>query len=784
MLKKQERMSFGSTLWMLLFLICGVSLQESDYDHEYYEELEPTNCSVEEKIKGGYVTFSQGGLPGSLLTYHCGPGQYPSPVSSRLCEDDGEWTPMRLATGRLTSSATCKNILCPGQLQLDNGDFWPRNQWFRVGATQSFTCQDGFRLHGSPERNCTVSGDWTGSSPVCDKHEDDCDDPGIPPGAERSGGQFDIGDKVTYQCQAGLNLLGSSERVCMEQREWSGSTPRCQGPNTFDSPSYVAAAMAGSLAGVMDVVSPDFKKQKEGISFGRTIRVGDVSRMHIYILLDTSGSIKKKDFNLSREATIALIKKLDSYDIQLNFHIVSFASEAQVIVDIKETYTSSNADEVISSLTEFDYHSHGQKTGTNLYSALQAVRERISFFKENKGSAFNETQNIIIIETDGYSNTGTKPQIALAQIRELLGYGNSLQDHTSERLLDVYAFGVGDQVNKEELNSLASKKSGEQHAFVLKGYDTLGEVFNSIISDESVTMCGIAQEEISQKSQEDCIKAYTRPWHVTLTSPEWGLQKYCSGSIVSQRWVLTAAHCFNRYFGGYIPKQITIEAGGEKLNAEEVKIHPNYNTNALKHRNVSEFYDYDVALVLTTAAIRLSWAARPICLPCTIAASRALKRINSTCEEHRQELLAHKETTAFFIHKKTERKQTHIHIDGQRPACVEKARQTLKEPTNVTLDEYVPDRFLCSGGTEGYQDAITCKGDSGGSLFLQKRKRYFQVGLVSWGTTDICDRNNRAHGSNRPPPDARDFHIDLFKIMPWLKEHTGKEIKFLPEFDP
>lgn len=33
------------------------------------------------------------------------------------------------------------------------------------------------------------------------------------------------------------------------------------GPNTFDSPSYVAAAMAGSLAGVMDVVSPDFKKQ-------------------------------------------------------------------------------------------------------------------------------------------------------------------------------------------------------------------------------------------------------------------------------------------------------------------------------------------------------------------------------------------------------------------------------------------------------------------------------------------------------------------------------------------
>lgn len=33
------------------------------------------------------------------------------------------------------------------------------------------------------------------------------------------------------------------------------------GPNTFDSPSAVAAAMTGSLAGLMDVMSPDDKKK-------------------------------------------------------------------------------------------------------------------------------------------------------------------------------------------------------------------------------------------------------------------------------------------------------------------------------------------------------------------------------------------------------------------------------------------------------------------------------------------------------------------------------------------
>lgn len=41
---------------------------------------------------------------------------------------------------------------------------------------------------------------------------------------------------------------------------------------------------------------------------------------------------------------------------------------------------------------------------------------------------------------------------------------------------------------------------------------------------------------------------------------------------------------------------------------------------------------------------------------------------------------------------------------------MEKAMLTLKEPTDVTLEEYVTDRFLCSGGSSGYQDAITCKG--------------------------------------------------------------------------
>lgn len=80
--------------WLLI-------LEESDYD----DINEPQkNCSVAETIKGGSVSYSNGGLEGSVLTYHCNFGYYPYPVSKRVCNPGGEWL-IRVST------ATCKGNL-------------------------------------------------------------------------------------------------------------------------------------------------------------------------------------------------------------------------------------------------------------------------------------------------------------------------------------------------------------------------------------------------------------------------------------------------------------------------------------------------------------------------------------------------------------------------------------------------------------------------------------------------------------------------------------------------
>ncbi|XP_067222492.1 complement factor B isoform X1 [Chanodichthys erythropterus] len=708
--------------------------------------------------------------PRGTRVYHHGAGNPRSRGPRRLCRPLGEVEggARRLPRQALWREQQKGEILCPAQLQLDNGQFWPRKQWFKFGEKQTFSCHDGFDLFGSAERNCTQWGGWTGATPVCDDHSEDCKNPGVPPGASRSGERFRIGDRVRYLCQLGLDMLGPSERKCLDSKEWSGTEPRCYAQYSFDQPDIVAQALGGSLTAVMDVSHPDFKKK--GQYLGRTVRVEE-GRLNVFILLDTSGSISPESFKMAKTAITELVRKLDSYEVHMKFDIISYASEPKEIVSIT-SMDSHDMHYILKKLDEFKYTSHGNKKGTNLYKALERVYTQLGFLRETKRNQFNETQNVIIIATDGHSNMGPNPQTVLAKIRSILGYKPSSVDHTQEELLDVYVFAVGGEVNRKDLPSIASSKKDEQHIFVLKDYTQLGSVFNRMISDSAVTKCGVAQEEESENS-------YTRPWHVDL---RWG-PKTCRGSIVTKSMVLTAAHCLMKVTGESVSvasaADIKVYHGKSEVKAMELILHPQYNVKGLKDKNVNEFYDYDIALIRMRENFTISSQARPICLPCTKSSNRALRLDpDATCDKHKSTLLHLEETPAQFIRQGNERSDTHIHSGAKRGECIKKARSTFPENSTASLSEVITDRFMCTGGTENNRHKMTCKGDSGGALFLRKRMRYFQVAVISWGTTETCASKTAVRDDR--PLDARDFHISVFSVMPWLKQHLYKELEFCP----
>nr|XP_055051749.1 complement C2 isoform X1 [Misgurnus anguillicaudatus] len=741
---------------------------EESNDYGDYEEPQ-RNCSLDESIKGGNTSYSNAGLGGSILTYHCKAGEYPFPTSQRVCEKDGQWSVLRLPGGKRVVNAVCKEVLCPAQLQLDNGQIWPRRQWFKVGEQQTFSCHEGFDLFGSAQRNCTQWGGWTGTIPVCDDHSEDCKNPGSPPGTFRSGKHFRIGDSVRYHCQLGLDLLGSTERQCLDSREWSGVEPSCYAQYSYDPPAIVAQVLGGSMSALMNVSLPEFKKK--GPSFGRSLKVAEV-RLNIFILLDTSESITQKSFQQAKNATIKLVEKLDSYEVNMNFGIISFSSEPKDIVSITDI-NSGNLDYILMKLNEFSHEIHAEKKGTNLAKALDSIYNHLVLFRETKRSHFNETQNIIIIATDGHSNMGPKPQIVLNKIRSLLGYKYS-KEHTKEDLLDVYVFAVGDKINKEELNTIASCKKHEKHMFVLKTYDHLGSVFNNMINDSAVTKCGVAQEETASFK-----KAYTKPWHVKIFY-FGSTTKTCRGSILTESWVLTAAQCLVRVNNDKSlsfadASDVFVSHGNGECKAIKLILHPRFDLNGLKDKNVKEFYDYDIALVKLSKKITISLKARPICLPCTKSSNRALKMDpDATCDQHKGLLLNLDETPAYFIRQGTHRTITQIHSGAKRDACIQHAK-FIYENSTASLDEVITDRFICTGDSETNRYEMPCKGDSGGALLLQKRTRFFQVGIISWGTKHICNHKTEWH------PDARDFHINVFSLMPWLRQHLGNDLEFLKD---
>uniref|UniRef100_A0A2K6A4Y2 Complement C2 n=1 Tax=Mandrillus leucophaeus TaxID=9568 RepID=A0A2K6A4Y2_MANLE len=694
-----------------------------------------TSCPQNVNISGGTFTLSHGWAPGSLLIYSCPQGLYPSPTS-RLCKSSGQWQTPR-ATRSLTK-AVCKPVRCPAPVSFENGIYTPRLGSYPVGGNVSFECEDGFILRGSPVRQCRPNGMWDGETAVCDNGAGHCPNPGISLGAVRTGSRFGHGDKVRYRCSSNLVLTGSAERECQGNGVWSGTEPICRQPYSYDFPEDVAPALGTSFSHMLGATNPT-QRTKE--SLGRKIQIQRSGHLNLYLLLDSSQSVSENDFLIFKESASLMVDRIFSFEINVSVAIITFASEPKVLMSVLNV-NSRDITEVISSLENAKY----------------------------KG-----TEEIFILFVLGKSNMGGSPKTAVDQIREILNINQKRNDY-----LDIYAIGVGKlDVDWRELNELGSKKDGERHAFILQDTKALHQVFEHMldVSKLTDTICGVGNMSANASDQE------RTPWHVTIKPKS---QETCRGALISDQWVLTAAHCFR---DGNDHSLWRVNVGdpksqwGKEFLIEKAVISPGFDVFAKKNQGILEFYGDDIALLKLAQKVKMSTHARPICLPCTMEANLALRRPQgSTCRDHEHELLNKQSVPAHFVALNGSKLNINLKMGVEWTSCAEVVSQEKTMFPNLTdVREVVTDQFLCSGTQE---DESPCKGESGGAVFLERRFRFFQVGLVSWGLYNPClgsaDKNSRKRAPRSKVPPPRDFHINLFRMQPWLRQHLGDVLNFLP----
>uniref|UniRef100_A0A8C6FP35 Complement C2 n=1 Tax=Moschus moschiferus TaxID=68415 RepID=A0A8C6FP35_MOSMO len=599
-----------------------------------------------------------------------------------------------------------------------------------------------------------------------------CPNPGISVGAVRTGSRFGLGDKVKYRCSSNLVLTGSAERECQDDGVWSGTEAICRQPYSYDFPEDVAPALGTSFSHLLATTNPIQQQKKENL--GRKIQIQRSGHLNLYLLLDASQSVSKDDFEIFKDSASRMVDRIFSFEIKVSVAIITFASKPKIIMSVLED-RSRDVTEVENSLRNINYKDHENGTGTNIYEALHSVYIMMNNQMNRPHmtpEAWQEIRHAIILLTDGKSNMGGSPKVAVDNIKEVLNINQKRKDY-----LDIYAIGVGSlDVDWKELNNLGSKKDGERHAFILKDVQALSQVFEHMLDVSQLTdpICGVGNMSANASAQE------RTPWHVTFKPRS---QETCRGALISDQWVLTAAHCFRNAEDSSLWRVSVGDPnfqGGKEFQIEKAVISSEFNVFSKKNQGIPEFYGNDIALLKLTQKVKMSTHARPICLPCTVGANLALRRLpGSTCRDHEMELLNQVSIPAHFVALNGDKLNINLKTGSEWTNCVKVVSEDKTMFPNLTdVREVVTDQFLCSG-TRG--DDNPCKGESGGAVFLERRLRCFQVGLVSWGLYNPCGSSSK--NSRKPVPRGkvpRDFHINLFRLQPWLRQHLEGILNFVP----
>ncbi|XP_053669191.1 CLIP domain-containing serine protease B4-like [Anopheles marshallii] len=213
------------------------------------------------------------------------------------------------------------------------------------------------------------------------------------------------------------------------------------------------------------------------------------------------------------------------------------------------------------------------------------------------------------------------------------------------------------------------------------------------------------------------------PWTalIEFQKPDGSFGFHCGGSLVNERYVVTAAHCIKSIPRSWKVHRVRL---GEwdlstandcqdgfcskapiDLDVEKIVVHSNYDPKDQSNAN-------DIALIRFTRSVQYYETVRPICLPLSVS----LRNRNHVGQPSYAVGWGKTETAAANEMKlKVEMNVT----SSQECARAYQRGGILLKTTH-----------MCAGGVRGKD---TCSGDSGGPLMRQIAGAWYLIGVVSFG---------------------------------------------------
>ncbi|XP_018494825.1 uncharacterized protein LOC108864188 [Galendromus occidentalis] len=203
------------------------------------------------------------------------------------------------------------------------------------------------------------------------------------------------------------------------------------------------------------------------------------------------------------------------------------------------------------------------------------------------------------------------------------------------------------------------------------------------------------------------------PWLSYLRIFRDDISFMCAASIITPRYVLTAAHCLLQ--AGVPPTSMEVVCGvvnktdGDPIPVHSYKMHPDYGRVPREK--------HDIALLRLDNRVDHR-TARPICVPSD-------KYFIGTPDDNVIATVAgwgfNKDKTK---HRDAKRSQVLMFAD-----LVMMPGELCSEYANLKLVSFDPEVQICTLGN----DTDTCYGDSGGPVMVRQRGRHIQYGVVSFG---------------------------------------------------